>query len=151
MLRDGRADEIDRLEDHVFGSIRQTRRALHVHSERIFLVGVGEGAAVAYRLGLTYPDRFAGVVAINGWLPGAGFRPLARLKACRDFPVLVVHGLWNARCPVADAQRDAATLHAAGLRASFQSYPAAHRLTSRMLSDVDSWLISQCVEPRENR
>ena len=64
------------LEDGVFAAIRQTRRALHVHSERIFLVGIGEGAAVAYRLGLSYPERFAGVVAINGWIPG-GFRPLA--------------------------------------------------------------------------
>ena len=41
---------------------------------RIFLVGVGEGAAVAYRLRLSYPERFAGVVAINGWLP-SGFAP----------------------------------------------------------------------------
>ena len=87
------------LEDGVFSAIRQTRRTLHVHSERIFLVGIGEGAAVAYRLGLSYPERFAGVVAINGWIPG-GFRPLGRLKACRDLRILVVHGEWNARVPV---------------------------------------------------
>ena len=61
----------------VFTAILQTRRLLHVHSERIFLVGCGEGAAVAYWLGLTFPERFAGVVAINGWLP-VGLRPLGR-------------------------------------------------------------------------
>src|SRR4051812_27028197 len=69
-LFDPTPDPIDVLEDGVFASIRQTRRSLHVHSERIFLVGCGEGAAVAYRIGLSYPERFAGVVAINGWLPG---------------------------------------------------------------------------------
>src|SRR5262249_8917509 len=73
-LQDAYSDPIDQLEDGVFNSIRQTRRALHVHSERIFLVGCGEGAAVAYRIALCYPERFAGVVAINGRLPG-GFRP----------------------------------------------------------------------------
>src|SRR5437660_12556649 len=104
-------DPIDALEDGVFAAIRQTRRALHVHSERIFLVGSGEGAAVAYRLGLSYPERFAGVVAINGWLPG-GFRPLGRLKACRELRILVVHGEWNARVPVRSARRDVATLRA---------------------------------------
>src|SRR5215218_11410079 len=41
LLHDASPDPIDLLEDGVFSSIRQTRRALHVHSERIFLVGVG--------------------------------------------------------------------------------------------------------------
>jgi phospholipase/carboxylesterase len=99
---------------------------------------------VAYRLGLSYPERFAGVVAINGWLPG-GFRPLARLKACRDLRILVVHGEWNARVPVQSARRDVAMLRAGGIQVAFQSYPCAHRLTSPMLSDVDTWLINHCT------
>ncbi len=137
-------DPVDTLEDGAFAAIRQTRRALHVHSERIFLVGIGEGAAVAYRLGLSYPERFAGVVAINGWIPG-GFRPLGRLKACRDLRILVVHGEWNARVPVRSARRDVATLRAGGLQVAFQSYPCAHKITSPMLSDVDTWLINHCT------
>src|SRR5262249_30404761 len=74
-LHDPEPEAFDRLEEAVFTAILQTRRLLHVHSERIFLVGCGEGAAVAYWLGLTFPERFAGVVAINGWLP-VGLRPL---------------------------------------------------------------------------
>lgn len=139
------SDPVDRLEDAVFGAIRSTRRSLHVHSERIFLVGVGEGAAVAYRFGLAHPERFAGVVAINGWLPRLGFVPLARLRACRRLKLLVVHGEWNGRAPVADARRDVATLRAGGLRVGFHSYPCAHRLTGPMLADVDTWLMRQCT------
>jgi len=137
-------DAIDRLEDGIFAAVRQTRRALHVHSERIFLVGSGEGAAVAYRVAMAHPERFAGVVAINGWLPG-GFRPLARLKDCRGLRILVVHGEWNGRVPVEQARRTVATLRDGGLKVAFQAYPCAHRLTSHMLSDVDTWLINQCT------
>ncbi len=137
-------DPIDALEDGIFGAVRQTRRALHVHSERIFLVGSGEGAAVAYRVAMSHPERFAGVVAINGWLPG-NFRPLARLKDCRNLRVLVVHGEWNGRVPVDHARKTVATLRNGGLKVAFQSYPCAHRLTSHMLSDVDTWLINQCT------
>jgi len=140
----GESDPIDILENAIFQAIRQTRRNLHVHSERIFLLGCGEGAAVAYRLGLSYPERFAGVVAINGWIPG-GFPPLARLKACRSLRILVVHGEWNARIPVELARRDVAMLRAGGLRVAFQSYPCAHRLTAPMLADVDTWLINHCT------
>jgi phospholipase/carboxylesterase len=137
-------ESFDRLEEAAFTAILETRRLLHVHSERIFLVGCGEGAAVAYWLGLSFPERFAGIVAINGWLP-VGLRPLGRLKACRDLPVLVVHGAWNARVPLHDARKDVATLRAGGLRVAFQSYPSSHRLTNPMLSDVDGWLISHCT------
>ena len=143
-LFEGERDALDALEDGVFSAIRETRRSLHVHSERIFLVGCGEGAAVAYRLGLSYPERFAGVVAINGWVPG-GFRPLGRLKACRDLRILVVHGEWNARASVHAARRDVGALRAGGLRVAFQAYPCAHRITSPMLSDVDTWLINHCT------
>jgi phospholipase/carboxylesterase len=135
---------IDRLEEAVFESILQTRRLLHTHSERIFLVGTGEGAAVAYWLGLIFPERFAGVVAINGWLP-VGLRPLGRLKACRDLSVLVVHGAWNSKVPLSDARQNVATLRAGGLRVAFQSYPNAHRLSNPMLSDVDTWLMGHCT------
>jgi phospholipase/carboxylesterase len=138
-------DLADAVEDGTFAAIRQLRGALHVHSERIFLVGVGEGAAVAYRLGLAYPERFAGVIALNGWLPGPATRPLARLRACRELRVLVVHGEWNGRAPIDRARRDVALLRSAGLRVAFQSYPCANRLTAPMLSDVDTWLIHQCT------
>lgn len=144
LLQDGPTDAIEALEDSVFAAVRQTRRALHVHSERIFLVGSGEGAAVAYRLALSYPERFAGVVALNGWIPG-GFRRLVRLKACRELRILVVHGQWNGRVPVQAARRDVALLRTGGLHVAFQAYPCAHRLTAPMLTDVDTWLINQCT------
>ncbi len=143
-------DPIDAIEDGVFSAIRRARRALHIHSERIFLMGVGEGASVAYRLGLTYPERFAGIVAINGRLPsGDGYRPLARVKDCRSLRILAVHGEWNARSSVIDARRDIGALRAGGLKVSFQSYPCAHRLTRPMLADVDTWLIQQCTNPED--
>lgn len=143
-MTDESPEPFDVVEDSVFASVRRTRTNLHVHSERIFLVGTGEGAAVAYRLALSHPECFAGVVAINGWLPGR-FRPLARLRDCRSLQVLVVHGEWNSRVPVQTARRDVAVLRAGGMKVAFQSYPCAHRLTSPMLADVDAWLVNRCT------
>jgi phospholipase/carboxylesterase len=143
ILTGGPFDALDRLENGVFGAIRELRRTTHVHSERIYLTGIGEGAAVAYRLALSHPDRFAGVVAINGWLPAGA--PLFRVKDCRSLRILVVHGEWNDRCPIQGARRDVATLRAAGLRVAFHAYPCGHRLTGPMLADIDAWLMHQCT------
>ncbi len=145
VLGGGPLDDCDLIEQGVVAAVCDLRRSLHVHSERIFLVGVGEGAAVAYHLGLMHPERFAGVVALNGWLPRA-FPALTRLRACRDsLHLLVVHGEWNGRVPVERARRDVHLLRSAGLRVAFQAYPCANRLTGPMLSDVDTWLIQQCT------
>jgi phospholipase/carboxylesterase len=143
VLAGGPLDSLDRLEHSVFESIRDLRRSLHVHSERIFLAGVGEGAAVAYWMALRFPNMFAGVIAINGWLPGGC--PLLSVRSCRELKLLVVHGEWNDRSPVDRARRDVGTLRAGGLRVSFQTYPCGHRTTGRMLRDVDSWLMQQCT------
>ena len=73
------------------------------------------------------------------------FRPLARIEDCRGLRVLVVHGEWNARVPVEHARKTVGILRNGGLNVAFQSYPCAHRLTSHMLADVDTWLINQCT------
>src|SRR6516164_3143437 len=71
------------LEEYVFRAVEQTRRHYHVHSERIYLAGFCEGATLAYRLGLLYPERFAGVISLNGTLPRRG-GPLLRLPEVRS-------------------------------------------------------------------
>ncbi|QDV32979.1 alpha/beta hydrolase [Tautonia plasticadhaerens] len=144
VLTYGLADPYDAIEDALFSAVRRTRRALHVHSERIFLVGIGEGAALAYRIGLSNPDRFAGVVALNGWIP-RGFRPLRRWEDCRSLRVLALQSLWNARSPIEDARKDVALLRNAGIRVTSRAYESARSITPAMLSDVDSWLIDQCT------
>src|SRR3984893_12948561 len=64
---DSRCDAM--VEDYVLQAVEQTRRRYHVHSERIYLAGVCEGATMAYRLGLMAPERFAGVISLNGAMP----------------------------------------------------------------------------------
>src|SRR5437867_1273933 len=101
------------LEDYVLRAIEQTRRNYHVHSERIFLAGVCEGASLAYRLGLAFPDRFGGVISLNGALPRQ--RMLLRLPEVRQLRVLIGHGIANAIVPLSTARSDFRLLYTAGL------------------------------------
>src|SRR4051794_37667117 len=91
-------------DDYLIRAVEQTRRTYHVHSERIFLAGVCEGATVAYRFALAHPDKVAGVIALNGTFPRGG--PLLRLPAVRGLKVFIGHGIANAAAPLALARRD---------------------------------------------
>src|SRR5262245_36782732 len=72
-------------EDYVFRAVEQTRRNYHIHSERIYLAGFCEGATPAYRLGLMHPERFGGVISLNGTMPRRR-GPLFRYPQIRHFP-----------------------------------------------------------------
>ncbi len=128
------------VEEYVFRAIEQTRRHYHVHSERIYLAGFCEGGTLAYRLGLLYPQRFAGLVALNGVMPRRG-GPLLRLPEVRQLRVLIGHGIANALVPLSLARADFRLFYAAGLSVRMHTYPTNHRIHPHMLRDIDRWIM----------
>jgi phospholipase/carboxylesterase len=130
------------IEDYVFGAVLQTRRHYHVHSERIYLAGFCEGATLAYRLGLTFPDKFAGVISLNGCLPRRG-GPLLRLPEVRSLRVMIGHGIANPVVPLSMAKADHRLFYAAGLDVTMRTYLSNHRIHVDMLRDVDHWIMQR--------
>jgi phospholipase/carboxylesterase len=127
------------VEDYVLRAIERTRRDYHVHSERIYLAGFCEGATLAYRLGLTFPEKFAGIISLNGAMPRGG--PLLRLPEIRQLRVLIGHGIANAYVPFGMARQDFHLLYTAGLNVRLHTYPATHRIHPDMLRDINRWVM----------
>lgn len=135
------------VEDYVIRAIQQTRRDYHVHSERIYLAGFREGAALAYRLGLLYPEKFAGVISLNGSTPRRDC-PLLRLPDVRQLRVLIGHGIANPIVPLTLARQDYRLFYNAGLSVEMHTYPTTHRIHSEMLRDIDRW-VQRHIEEEE--
>jgi phospholipase/carboxylesterase len=140
----GDASDLPLIEDYLFNAIRETRLQYHVHSERIILAGFAEGATLAYRMGLQFPEQFAGVIALNGHLPRED-RPLLRLPAVRSLNVFIGHGIANSVVPSSMVRDDYRLLWTAGLEVETHTYPTNHRLHKDMLRDVNRWIIRRCV------
>jgi phospholipase/carboxylesterase len=133
------------VEEYVFRAVEQTRRLFHVHSERIYLAGFCEGATLAYNLGLMFPDRFAGIISMNGCMARRG-GPLLRLPEIRKLQVLIGHGIANAIVPQRLAQDDQRLLYTAGLSVKMHTYASNHRLHPDMLRDIDRWIMRQICD-----
>lgn len=133
------------VEDYLVRAVQQTRRTYHVHSERIYLAGFGEGATLAYRLGLGLAGRVGGVISFNGCMPRHS-RPLLRLPEARALRVFIAHGIANALVPFSMARDDARLLASAGLPVDLHTYPTNHRLHPDMLRDLNRWIIARCTE-----
>ncbi len=130
------------VEEYVFQAVTQSLRRFHVHTERIYLAGFCEGAAVAYRMGLLFPDRFGGIISLNGAMPQGS--ALLRRPDARQLRVLIGHGIANAVVPLSQARRDHRLLYTAGLSVRMHTYPTTHRLHVDMLRDVNRWIIGIC-------
>lgn len=142
------AADATRTADAVVAAVAQTRRAAHVHTERVFLVGVGEGAAAAYQAAFTLGDRVAGVVALNGSLPRVqGKVPLFRFDQVRQQRVLIGQSAAAPTAGLMDALRDYKLFYAAGADVQFARYKSPAAVPTEMLAAVNHWVVNRISTP----
>lgn len=113
------------------------RRVCHVHSERVYLVGVGAGCAAAYRAAFALAGKVAGVAALGGTTPPADGTPLCTLAAARQLRVLISHG----RKLTAKADRDHRLFYAAGAEVTVMRHTVPAAYHPDMLRDLNRWVI----------
>lgn len=82
-----------RGEDHVWvtGALRDAIRHFTVDNDRVFLVGVAEGANMAMDIGLSHPDLFAGVIPM-GPIPKWGGFMIETWRNAQYLPFYIVTG-----------------------------------------------------------
>jgi dienelactone hydrolase len=73
----------------VLDTLRDLRQHFNVDSDRVFLTGYGEGGNMAWDVGLSHPDLFAGVVPIAGQ---PMYHAAAYWTNAMDLPVYIVWG-----------------------------------------------------------
>jgi len=126
----------------VFAAIRTASARFHIAADRVFLAGFDVGGTMALRLGLGWPEQFAGVASFGGCFPQGG-RPLANLSRARRLSVFLATGRRSPGYPTTRVCEDLRLLHVAGMWVTLRQYPYAHELAPQMLRDMDRWIIEQ--------
>jgi predicted esterase len=76
----------------VLDSLRDVRRRFQIDSDRVFLYGWEQGAEMAWDVGLSHPDQFAGVIPMNG---GPHYFPSKYWPNGQFLPFYVIEGDRN--------------------------------------------------------
>lgn len=137
------------LTDTVLKAVDQVRRAYHIHTERVYLVGVCEGAMAAYRAAFALNGKIAGVATLNGSLPKADGQPLFTLPQVRGLRVMIAHNKGNATAPHPAAMRDYRIFYGAGADVSLQSYAGVQSVHPNMLRDLNRWIIGHVTKEQD--
>ena len=101
--------------------------------ERIIIAGFSQGGAVAYELGLSYPERFGGVLALSTYFATAD--TVERSEANADVPISVYHGTFDPMVPESLGVRSVETLKEMGYDPSYQTFPMEHSVCLEEIQD----------------
>ena len=121
--------------------VTSLRREYHIHSERIYLAGVGSGATTAVRLMLNKPEWFGGVISFSGEMPKPD-APLAQVEDLKDKRILLATSMGSTTTRVGDVVAAGRLLYSAGMKVGTRVYQGAESSpTTNMLRDLNSWLM----------
>ena len=134
-------EQIPQIEQHIFDAIQAASHKFHISEKRIFLAGFDSGGTMAFRVALSHPQHFAGIISLCGGLP-VGRTPLANLTLARKLPIFISVGRHSTRYPAHEVCENLRLMHSAGMSVSSQ-YPCGHELMPQMLNDIDRWIIEQ--------
>ena len=139
-------DVVQQAEQRILDSIQVAAQKFHIDRRRIFLAGFDCGGTMAFRVALSQPGRFAGVLSLCGAFP-RGCTPLSTLVEARRLPVFLAVGRDSRKYPSAEVCENLRLFHTAGLSVTLRQYPCGHELLRQMLADMDCWIMEQITSP----
>lgn len=110
-----------------------------VPPERTLLAGFSQGAVMTLEVGLRYPARLAGLIALSGYLPEAE-KTLQEATADRDRPILIAHGRADDIVPIAAGRMVSRELRELGYPVEYREFPIGHSINADELVFIRDWI-----------
>lgn len=115
-------------------------------SEKIFVGGFSQGAALALYAGQCFDRQLAGIIALSGYMLGGGVEQnLAR--ANQRTPVFQAHGKHDSIVLLEWARQCEKQLKSLGSPVEYLEYEAAHEIPPETIADLNLWLAKAVKAP----
>ena len=112
-----------------------------VPEDRMVLMGFSQGAVMSLDVGLRYPQRLAGIVALSGHLAVPLKLSAEKSEASAGMSILLVHGKLDEVVPVKGSREAQAALRKEGYRVRLCEFLMAHQVIPDEIEVVRRYLI----------
>lgn len=119
--------------------LRREQAACGLPWERVLVAGFSQGGAMALHLGLRWPERLAGVVALSTYLVLEDTLSSELSEAAQDLPLFMAHGIMD---PTVAMQRGEAAARRVEdtVALTWREYPMGHEVCPEEIRDLSAWL-----------
>jgi len=118
-----------------------------IPAERIVLGGFSQGGAMALQVGLTHPQRLAGLLGLSCYVPLPDRVRGEEAQANRATPIFMAHGTDDDIVPMVRGETSRAFLQSAGYAVDWRAYAMAHQVDMQEIVDVGEWLGERLLKP----
>lgn len=108
--------------------------------DKIVLAGFSQGCAMVLHIGLRFPHKLAGIIALSGYLPLAMSANIEKHSANANTPIFLAHGTYDPVVILDRAQASYALLEKMGYPVDWNEYPMEHSVNQEELVDISRFL-----------
>ena len=132
-----------------FSTLRESRQHLtdllgeamsryNAPAERTFLAGFSQGAVMTLEVGLRYPQKLAGLIALSGYMPEPD---ILMQEAIRDpqRQILVAHGTMDDVVPVEAGRLLDRELRLLGFQVAYREFAVGHSISYDEMHFIREW------------
>ena len=129
--------------------LESVEKSYRVDAKRIYLTGLSMGGYGTWKLGLTYPDKFAALAPICGGcnLIEVVLGPRDKADAFKSLPIWAFHGAKDEVVPLSESERVVDGLRKGGVKeVKFTVYPEAKHDSWReayKTPELYEWMLSK--------
>ena len=127
--------------------ISEACKAYKADSSKVILMGFSQGAIMAFHMGISYPGKIYGIMALSGRMMEETKNIKTDAKKLQELKVFMAHGFSDNVIDYKEAEKAHAHLKEKQIKnISFKSYEMPHSICGAELKDIQSWLRKQ-AEP----
>jgi phospholipase/carboxylesterase len=122
-----------------------------VDRSKLVLAGFSQGGFMAYRIALSEPERYAGLMALSSWLPAEIADEIQSTPAHERLPALVIHGSKDPMVGIERAYASRDALLKLKVPTVFREYEMGHEVRPEALREIVTWLEDKVFSPVATR
>jgi phospholipase/carboxylesterase len=111
-----------------------------IRPEKTIFAGFSQGGAMALHLGLTYPKKIAGIMALSTYLPLRQHLADHKHEVNQHVPIFMAHGSFDPVVPYIAGQMSQDVLVNNGYEVDWHEYPMMHQVCAEEIVDIGKWL-----------
>jgi phospholipase/carboxylesterase len=111
-----------------------------IPASKIVLAGFSQGGAMALYVGLRYPERLAGIMALSAYMMFPDRLQSEHSEANAATPVFIGHGSGDPMVPIALGEAVHSALQKGQWPVEWHSYPIPHSVSQAEITDIGRWL-----------
>ncbi len=111
-----------------------------IAAEHIMLAGFSQGGAIALHIGLRYPHKLAGIVALSTYMPTIDQLSSEGSSAGKATPILMAHGILDSVIAIELGKSIFDRLSALGYHIEWHDYLMEHSVSTEEIGHISTFM-----------